>query len=264
VGLDFVVSGGERLGIYFLETGSGQRPSRVIYDRDHSSFATLDEETIQWQPVFAQARWFHWSGISPAVSAGAARATARAVGSAREAGLVVSCDLNYRHNLWKWGASPPAIMAGMVRQCDVLAANAAGLMLDLPQLPEGRTPDEALAACSQLGSQFPNLKHIAMTCREPVSTVEQRFTAVLWQRGEHYVSAPFTLAHRVDRVGAGDAFMAGLIYGLITTPDDPERTVSFAAAAAAIKHTIMGDANLATLEEIERLLRPPGGFDILR
>lgn len=264
VGTDFVATGGERLGLYFLEAGSGLRPSQVIYDRAHSSFATLEEETITWQPVFAQARWFHWSGINPAVSAGAAQATAQAIASARQAGLVISCDLNYRHNLWKWGASPPAIMTDLVRRCDVLAANTAHLMLGLPHLPQGRTPDEALEACAQLSSHFSNLKSIAMTCREPVSAVEQHFTAVLWQQGQSYVSPTFSLTHSVDRVGAGDALMAGLIYALITSPDDPQRTVSLAAAAAVMKHTIVGDTNLATLEEIERLLLPRRGFDILR
>jgi 2-dehydro-3-deoxygluconokinase len=263
VGIDFVEFGGDRLGIYFLEPGSGQRPSQVIYDRAHSSFAAIDEATIGWLPIFSQARWFHWSGISPAVSAGAAGATARAVESARAAGLVISCDLNYRHNLWQWGESPPAIMTELVAQCEVLSANTAHLMLGMPELPPGGTIDEAQEACSLLSTRFPNLKQIAMTCREFVSPVEQRYTAVLWHQGKQYVSPTFSLSSVVDRVGAGDAFMAGLIYGLSTLPDDPQRTVSFAAAAAAMKHTIVGDANLASIAEIERLLLPHG-FDILR
>lgn len=264
VGTRFVQTGGERLGIYFLERGSGQRPSQVIYDRAYSSFASLDEGMIDWQPVFANARWFHWSGINPAVSAGAARATAEALAAARAAGLVISCDLNYRHQLWQWGAPPAAVMSHLVRQCDVLAANSASLMLDLPHLPPGRTPHEALEACSQLSAHFPNLKQIAMTCREPVSAGEQRLTAILWQQGQHAVSPPFSLTETVDRVGAGDALMAGLIYGLLTFPGDPQRSVSFAAAAAALKHTIAGDANLASVAEVERLLQPGKGFDILR
>lgn len=264
VGIDFIEIGGERLGLYFLEVGSGKRPSQVIYDRGHSSFATIDEYAIRWQAVFSQASLFHWSGISPAISSRAAKATAQAVASAREAGLIISCDLNYRHNLWKWGASPSEIMPSMVRQCDVLAANSAYLMLGLASLPKGRTPDEALEACSQLSSRYPNLKQIAMTCREAASAVEQRFTAVMWQEGQPYISPTFSLTNTVDRVGAGDAFMAGLIYGLVTSPDDPQRTVNFAAASAVIKHTIVGDANLASVEEIEQLLLPHEGFDIIR
>lgn len=264
VGVDFIDIGGERLGLYFLEVGSGKRPSRVTYDRAHSSFATIDENTTQWQRVFSQASWFHWSGISPAVSPEAAKVTAQAVTSAREAGVIISCDLNYRHSLWQWGESPSTVMSSLVDQCDVLAANTASLMLGLPNLPKGETPDEALEACLQLSSRYPNLKQIAMTCREAVSIVDQRFTAVMWQEGQHYISPTFTLTDIVDRIGAGDAFMAGLIYGLVTSPDDPQRIVNFAAASAVMKHTIVGDANLASVEEIEQLLLPNNGFHIIR
>ena len=264
VGCDFIEYGGSRLGLYFLEVGTGHRPSQVIYDRAHSSFASVDEATIPWKRAFSEAGWFHWSGISPAVSAGAARVTAQAVASAREAGLVVSCDLNYRHKLWKWGEPPATVMPGLIEQCDVLAANSASLMLGFPNLPKGRTPDEALEACAQLSSRYPNLKQIAMTCRETVSPAEQRFTAVMWQAGKSYLSPTFSLTNIVDRVGGGDAFMAGLIYGSVSFPQDPQRTVNFAAASAVIKHTIMGDANLATIEEVERLLGPHQGFDIIR
>ena len=264
VGCDFIEYGGKRLGLYFLEVGSGSRSSQVIYDRAQSSFASVDKSTIRWERALAGARWFHWSGISPAVSAGAAQATAQAVAAAREAGLIVSCDLNYRHRLWQWGEPPSTVMPGLVEQCDVLAANTAYLMLGLPDLPVGRTPDEATDACTQLARKYPNLKQITMTCREAVSAAEQRFTAIMWQAGQTYTSPTFPLVDIVDRVGAGDAFMAGLIYGLITFPEDPQRVVNFAAACAVIKHTIIGDANLVTIEEVERLLGPHQGFDIIR
>jgi len=264
VGCDFIEVGGKRLGLYFLEVGSGNRSSQVIYDRAHSSFASIDETTIRWERAFAEAGWFHWSGISPAVSAGAAQVTAQAVAAARKAGLVISCDLNYRHSLWQWGESPSTVMPPLVEQCDVLAANAAYLMLGLPDLPMGRTPDEATKACAQLSRRYPNLRQITMTCREVTSAAEQRFTAVLWQAGQTYTSPTFSLTNIVDRVGAGDAFMAGLIYGLVTFPEDPQQVVNFAAASAVIKHTIIGDANLVTIEEVERLLGPHQGFDIIR
>lgn len=264
IGCDFIEYGGSRLGLYFLEAGAGNRPSQVIYDRAHSSFASIDETTFRWDRAFAEAGWFHWSGISPAVSAGAAQVTAQAVAAAREAGLVISCDLNYRHSLWQWGKPPPAVMSGLVKQCDVLAANTAYLMLGLPDLPAGRTPDEAAEACARLSGIYPNLKQITMTCREVVSAGEQRFTAVMWQAGQTYTSPTFSLTNIVDRVGAGDAFMAGLIYGLVTFPDDPHRVVNFATASAVIKHTIVGDANLVTIKEVDRLLETRQGFDIIR
>jgi 2-dehydro-3-deoxygluconokinase len=136
-------------------------------------------------------------------------------------------------------------------------------MLGLPDLPPGETPAEAAEACDQLSRRFPNLKQVAMTCRQNTQTGEQRYTAILWHSGQVYTSPTFGLANIVDRVGAGDAFTAGLIYGLLTFPADPQRVVSFAAAAAAIKHSIAGDANLASVAEIEQLLGPQG-FDIIR
>jgi 2-dehydro-3-deoxygluconokinase len=264
VGCDFVEMGGDRLGLYFLEEGAGARPTHVIYDRAHSAFATLDETTIDWASVFAGAGWFHWSGICPAVSAAAAKVTAQAVAAARAAGLVVSCDLNYRHSLWQWGAAPATVMPDLVAQCQVLAANTASLMLGLPDVPAGSTPAEAGQACARLAAHYPNLKQITMTCRETVAAGQQRFTGLLWQEGRVYTSRPFALTDVVDRVGAGDAFMAGLIYGLVAFPEDPQRVVNFASACAVLKHTIAGDANLATLTEVNRLLGPDAGFDIIR
>ena len=264
VGTEFIETGGERLGLYFLEAGSGNRPSQVIYDRALSSFATIDENTFHWDRVFADACWFHWSGINPAVSANGARVTKQAVAAARGAGLTISCDLNYRHRLWQWGDPPPMVMPGLVEQCDVLIANNAYLMLDLADLPTGKTPEEAAEVCSRLARAYPNLKQIAMTCRETVSVVEQRFRAVMWQAGQLYMSHTFTLGPIVERVGAGDALVAGLIYGLVTYPDDPQRIIDFAAACAVFKHSVSGDANLASIEEIELLLAPHKGFDILR
>ena len=190
--------------------------------------------------------------------------TRQAVTAARQAGLIISCDLNYRHSLWQWGEAASTVMPGLVEQCDVLVANTAYLMLGMPDLPVGRSVDESIEACAQLARRYTDLKQIAMTCRETVSAAEQQFTAVMWQAGKTYTSPTFALSDIVDRVGAGDAFMAGLIYGLATFPDDPQRVVSFAAASAAIKHTVVGDANLVTLEEVERLLEPEAGFDIIR
>ncbi len=264
VSLDFVELGGERLGLYFLEVGAGPRPAKVIYDRANSSFATLDDNMIRWDDALAGAGWFHWSGISPAVSESAAKVTAQGVLAAQQAGLTISCDLNYRHLLWQWGAAPSEIMPALVARCDVLSANTAYLMLGLPDLPRGKTVEAAVRACDALAGHYPNLKQITMTCREPVSAVEQRFTAVLWHTGQTFISRSFSLTHIVDRVGAGDAFMAGLIYGLTTFPGDPQKIIDFAVAAAVLKHTIAGDANLVSLAEINSLLSAANNFDIIR
>lgn len=155
-------------------------------------------------------------------------------------------------------------MPGLVEQCDVLAANTAYLMLGLPDLPPGKTADEATEACVKLSRVYPNLKQITMTCREVISAAEQRYTAVMWQTGQVYISPAFSLTGVVDRVGAGDAFMAGLIYGLVEYPNDPQRVVDFAAASAVIKHSIVGDANLVTVEQVQQLLGPQKGLDLIR
>lgn len=264
VGVEFIAFGGDRLGLYFLEVGGGGRPSRVIYDRAGSSFATLPADSFRWPEVFAEASWFHWSGISPAVSAAAAEATRQAVAFAHQAGLTISCDLNYRHTLWGWGKPPAAVMPGLVEQCDILSANSAHLMLDMPDLPAGRTPEEAAEACIRLAGAFPQLKLVTMTCREQSSTVEQRYTAVMWYSGRIYTSRPFRLANEVEQIGSGDAFMAGVIYGQQVFAHDPQRIVDFAAASAVLKYSIRGDFNLGSLQEIERLLSPGAGLDIIR
>lgn len=264
VGVDFIEFGGDRLGLYFLEPGTGLRPSRVIYDRAGSSFATLSPGLLNWKAAFAGARWFHWSGICPAVSGGAASVTSDAVRLAREAGLQVSCDLNYRHSLWQWGGSPSDIMPNLVAECDVLSANSAHMMLGLPDLPPGNTPDEALDVCSTLSSAFPNLKIVAKTCNEVISSTAKRYTAVMRHSKRTYVSRAFNVSAPVENVGAGDAFMAGLIYGLTIWPDDPQAIIDFAAASAVLKYTIRGDVNLSSLQDIERLLQSQVGLEIER
>lgn len=264
VGVDFIEFGGDRLGLYFLEVGSGGRPSKVIYDRAGSSFATLAADSLRWSEAFAGASRFHWSGISPAVSAAAAEATSRAVGLARQTGLTISCDLNYRHSLWNWGSPPATVMPTLIEQCDVLAANSAQVMLGLPDLPVGRTAAEATEACFELSRVFPSLKQIAMTCREPKPGVGQGYTAILWHSGRAYTSRSFTLAQQVEQVGAGDAFMAGLIYGLMAFPHDAQQVIEFAAASAVLKYSVRGDVSLSSREEIEQLLKPHAGFDIIR
>lgn len=255
VGVDFVEFGGDRLGLYFLEPGTDLRPSRVIYDRAGSSFATLSPGALNWKAAFSDAGWFHWSGICPALSAEAASATAEAVGLAQEAGLMVSCDLNYRHSLWQWGSSPRAVMPDLVAQCDILLANSAHLMLALPDLPQADTPEEAKDACSLLSSVFSNLKVVAKTCKEVLSSTKERFTAVMWHSHRVFTSRTFNVSSRVGEVGTGDAFMAGLIYGLTMWPDDPQAIIDFAAASAALKYTIPGDVNLSSLQDIEHLLQ---------
>jgi 2-dehydro-3-deoxygluconokinase len=261
VGVDQIVRGGERLGIYFLETGAVQRGSKVVYDRAGSAIATVERGTIDWQTTFADADWFHWTGITPAISASAADVCLEAAQMAREMGLTVSCDLNYRKNLWKWGKKAGDVMPELVRHCDVAIGNEEdaekvfGIKAPETDVIAGKVEaEEYRFVCEQLASRFPNLKVIAITLRGSISASHNTWSAVLWDRGTFYQGASYDITPIVDRVGGGDAFMGGLIYGLRTFGEDRQRALDFAIAASCLKHTISGDFNMVTVGEVEKLM----------
>lgn len=258
-----IVRSGKRLGIYFLETGANQRPSLVIYDRDHSGIAEAGPATFGWESVFGGADWFHISGITPALSQSAADMSLHAVREARARGVTVSCDFNYRGKLWNYGKKAPDVMRELVRHVDVGIANEEDCQLSL-----GVTADEAAAEqgapgelgmaryeqlCGKMFAEFPNLKYQAITLRESHSASHNGWSACLSNGRQFFVSTRYDLTHIVDRVGAGDSFAAGFIYGLATGMGE-EETLNFAVAASALKHTIPGDLNLVTLAEVRRLL----------
>lgn len=260
VGTGHIARGGERLGIYFLEIGAAQRGSKVIYDRAGSALATAAPGDIDWRAVFDQARWFHFTGITPAVSASAAAVCLEAVRAAREQGVTVSCDLNYRKKLWRWGKRPGEIMAELVGLCDVVIGNeedaarifdihAPGTDVDSDQLDARKYR----AVCAQLCERFGNLSKIAITLRSSVSASHNRWSGVLYAGEELWVAPTYDIAHIVDRVGAGDSFAAGLIHGLLSY-DSAERALGFAVAASCLKHTIPGDFNRVTAAEVEALM----------
>jgi 2-dehydro-3-deoxygluconokinase len=244
VGVDKIVWGGDRLGIYFLEMGAVARGSQVVYDRDNSSLATI-----------------HWTGITPAISEGAAATCLEAVKAAKEAGLTVSCDMNYRSKLWKWGKKPGEVMPELVEHCDVAigneedAAMVFGIHAPDTDVTSGEVDAEKYrTVCEQLSERFPNLKTVAITLRGSISASHNTWSAILWDEGNIYVAGQFDITHIVDRVGGGDSFMGGLIYGLNTYGDDKQRALDFAVAASALKHTIFGDINLVTVSEVEKIM----------
>ncbi len=260
VDVGHVVRGGERLGIYFLEMGAVQRGSKVVYDRAHSSMATIEPGMIDWTAVFDGADWFHWTGITPAISAGAAAACLEAVQIAKSHGLTVSCDLNYRKNLWKWGKKAGEVMPELVSHCDVAVGNEE----DAAQVFGIHAPDTDVIAgkveadkyrhvCEALHERFPNLRTIAITLRGSISASHNTWSGVLWREGTFYTGAQYDITHIVDRVGGGDAFVGGLIYGL-RTYDNPQTALEFAIAASCLKHTIFGDFNLVSVGEVEKLM----------
>ncbi len=261
VGTQYIVRGGDRLGIYFLETGAAQRGSKVVYDRAGSGFATIKPGMVDWAAVFAGADWFHWTGITPAVSQGAAEACREAIQAARELGITVSCDMNYRAKLWKWGKSAGEVMADLTALCDVAIGNEEdadkvfGIRAPETDVTGGKVAaDKYRAVCAELARRFPNLKTIAITLRGSLSASHNTWSGVLWQGGSFHVAPTYDILPIVDRVGGGDAFMGGLIYGLRKFAGDPARALRFAVAASCLKHSIPGDFNAVTIAEVEQLM----------
>ncbi len=250
---------GERLGVYYLETGSNQRPSRVTYDRAGSAIASAKASDFDWNAVFDGADWFHVSGVTPAISASAAELSIAAVRAARERKLAVSVDYNYRKNLWKYGKKAPEVMRELVSHATVGIANeedcqkALGIELkrDPKRGPHGAELFGELA--ERVLAEFPNLERQAITMRESFSADHNAWSAVLRDRNELITSQRYEIRNIVDRVGAGDSFAAGLIYGLRALAS-PALALQFATAASCLKHSIPGDINRVSVTEVMQML----------
>lgn len=263
VGVDHIIWGGDRLGIYFLETGAVSRGSQVIYDRAHSAMAEIRPGMISWEEVFANAQWFHWTGITPAISQGAADACLEAVQVAQKMGVTISTDLNYRAKLWKYGVPSTSVMTELTAYCDVILGNEEDAEKHFGIKPEGldittqgdHVKAEAfLSVCKQMMEKFPRAKKVITTLRGSLSASHNTWAGVLYDGNHMFASREYQITHIVDRVGGGDAFMGGLIYGLLTWSNDDQKALEFAVAASCLKHTIIGDANLVTLSEVEKLM----------
>ena len=256
-----IVRGGDRMGIYFLETGAVSRGSKVVYDRAHSAIAEIKSGMIDWDQVFEGVSWFHWTGITPAISQGAADVCLEAIQKANEKGITVSCDLNFRKNLWKYGKTAAQVMPELVAGTDVVLGNEEDAAMVLGIHPEGvdvtggHVEAEAYESVSkQIMKTFPRCKMVITTLRSSISANHNNWAGVLWDGKTLYQSRQYQITHIVDRVGGGDSFMGGLIYGLLTYADDHQKALDFAVAASCLKHTIYGDFNLATVEEVEKLM----------
>ena len=272
VGTSKIVYGGERLGIYFLETGAISRPSKVVYDRAHSSISTIEVGMIDWESVFEGADWFHFTGITPAISASAAEVCLEACKVANRMGITVSCDINYRKNIWKYGKTASEVMPALVECCDVILGNEEDAEKVFGIKPEGfdaaKTAGEVEqgafeSVCRQITARFPRAKKVIITLRGSINANHNTWGGVLFNGEKLYSSPRYNLTHIVDRVGGGDSFMGGLIYGLRKYKDD-ERALNFAVAASALKHTIYGDFNLVTVAEVENLMRGDGSGRVAR
>jgi 2-dehydro-3-deoxygluconokinase len=260
---------GSRLGIYFLEAGSNQRPSVVTYDRGGSAIAESGKADFDWDSIFRDGGWFHITGITPAISLSAAEASLEAVCKAQENGLEISCDLNYRKNLWKYGKDASEVMREIVRHVDVVVANEEDCQRALgikgPEDVESGRLDSASyrSLASMVMSVFPNLSATAITLRESLSADQNGWSAVLQTKDAFLTSRNYQIRDIVDRVGTGDAFAAGLIYGL-TSLSGPEEALEFATAASCLKHSIPGDLPLLTVAEVKGLYCGSGSGRVQR
>ena len=260
-----------RIGIYYLEAGAVQRPSKVIYDREGSTIAKAAVGDIDWDKVFSGASWFHITGITPAISESAKDLAIEAVNAAKRLGLHVSCDLNYRKNLWKYGKTASEIMPEIVKYTDTVIANeedvqkALGISADSAKSVDEGIIDanvyEALAKAVM--SAYPNVSRIAITLRESKSANHNDWSACLYNGKEFLLSRKYAITHIVDRVGGGDSFSGGLIYGLNAYNDD-KTALEFAVAASCLKHTIPGDYNRVTIKEVEALMKGSGSGRVQR
>jgi 2-dehydro-3-deoxygluconokinase len=250
VDISFVVRGGDRLGLYFTETSPAIRPSKVIYDRQHSSFSSLQPGMVNWGVVFENSSWFHWSGISAAVSQGASDVCLEALKAAKKAGLKISADLNYRSLLWKYGKKPSEVMPELLSYCDVLVGDldSVELYFGIP-VQRSMAKTEAMNECGvKLMEKLPSLEMMAMTFRESAQGL--LYSGALLTRSEFSTSKVWELGSVVERIGSGDAFTGGLIFALLQK-ESTQRVIDLAVASGAFKHSIPGEFNIISQAELE-------------
>lgn len=262
VGVNHIQRTGKRMGILYLETGSNARPSKVYYDREDSSIATVDPGSIDWKEILKDATWFHWTGITPALSTNAAAECLKAIKTANELGVTVSCDINYRGNLWKYGKTAAEVMPEMVAGSDIILGNEEdcekvfGIKpkdFDASKTNGNVDQSSFLSVCQQMMERFPRCKKIVVTLRGAINANHNTWGGVLYNGNELMESRRYDITDIVDRVGGGDSFMGGLIFGLLHYKDDL-KALEFATAASCLKHTLKGDYNWVTVGEVESLM----------
>ena len=264
-----IVTGEGRMGIYYLEGGANQRPSKVVYDRAYSAIALAKPGDIDWDKAFDGVEWFHITGITPAISESAMELSVASVKEAKKRGITVSCDLNYRKNLWKYGKKASEVMREIAKYVDVAIANEEDFQKSLgisakSDVESGELDRDVYKQIAQTAMDlYPNLKKVAITLRESKSADTNYWAACIYDGKEFYVSRKYAITDIVDRVGGGDSFGGGLIYGLNTYATQAE-ALEFAVAASCLKHTISGDFNRVTVKEVESLMKGSGSGRVER
>ena len=263
-----IVRGGDRIGIYFLEKGASQRPSKVIYDRAASAIALAKREDFDWDKIFDGVNWFHFTGITPALSDGAAEITMDAVKAAKAKGITVSCDLNYRKKLWS-KAKAKEVMTSLMPYVDVLIANEEdsadvfGIKADDTDISKGALNKEGYKSVAKKLVNAFGFKYVAITLRGSISANDNKWSAMLYDGKEYFFSKEYMI-HIVDRVGGGDSFGGGLIYGMLNFPADNQKIIEFAVGASCLKHSIEGDYNSVTVDEVLKLIEGDGSGRVQR
>jgi 2-dehydro-3-deoxygluconokinase len=264
-----IVRGGDRIGVYFLEAGSVQRPSKVIYDRSYSAIAEAKPGDIDWDKVFEGADWFHITGITPAISESARLLAFESVKAASEKGITISCDFNFRKKLWKYGKAATEVMPDLVKYVNVGIANEEDCQKSLGISIEADVESGHLdiskyeALSNKVLAEYPSLKYMAITLRESKSADHNGWSACLNDRNGFYLSKKYEMTHIIDRVGGGDSFAGGLIYGL-NNYEKPEDALNFAVAASCLKHTISGDFNRVNVKDVVSLMGGDGSGRVQR
>lgn len=252
VGTEHIVFSGDRIGVYFVEKGAAMRPSKVVYDRANSSFATLNPSDFNWEEILKGASWFHFTGISPAISESAAQACLEAVQTASRLGVKVSADVGYRSNLWKWGKKPNEVMPQLIEYCDLIVCSK-GDAADMFGIVANDEKGSFKSVCKQITERFPKVKKILTTKRGQISASHNTLLGKCWDGENMLETQPIDIPDIVDRIGGGDAFMGGYLYGELTY-QDTQKALEFAVAASALKHTVEGDFNLVSVQEVEAVM----------
>ena len=271
LGTKHIIQNGERLGIYFIETGVGIRSGKVLYDRSNSAMSKIEPGMFNWREIFKDSKWFHWSGITPAISQSAADVCLEALKIAKDMDLTISVDLNYRSKLWDYKCDPKKIMTELTSYCDIIVANeeSTKVFFEIKSESNEKQKDydfegeSSLSLFKKIYVKFPNVKKVVFTSRKSISASYNKWKGVLHDGSKLYHSKKYEIKNIVDRIGAGDAFTAGLIYGFLNYDDD-QKVLDFAAAACVLKHSISGDANLVSLTEVEKLISDDNSLRIER
>ena len=264
---DHIAWGGERLGVYYLERGASQRPSKVIYDRKHSSIAEADPSDFDWDDIFKDAGWFHFTGITVALSKNMQEICKQACVAAKKHGVKVSCDLNYRKSLWTTEEAQ-SVMKPLMQYVDVCIANeedsekVLGVKADNTDITSGKLNVDGYASLAKNLTDTYGFETVAITLRESISASINNWSAMLYTGGETYLSRKYTM-QIVDRVGGGDSFASGLIYARLNDFDN-QKAIEFAAGASCLKHSIEFDFNLSTVDEVMNLIGGDGSGRVQR